>query len=258
MKDNLAARLLHDHEDFVDAEPLVDVPGMSSPRVCNLLNLLVRNMDRGECYLEVGTWQGLTLLSAAYGNFGRTCIGCDKFRLYGRFTGLGLLAKRSLYRNIRRYRGHTADVHFHHAPFQRVFQQRRISSPVGVYFYDGDHSFGGTYTGVVEAAPFLNERAVLLMDDWNDPVIRQATWASLERAHLRVLWFRALRGNQTAEQWWNGLGVFFLQKETHAPRLVRDGAARHRREKRPRRAHAARAWHAEPLSSMHRCGEARL
>lgn len=221
MNDNLPLRLLDEHQDFAQAAPLVAIEGLSSPRVCQLLNQLVRHMDRDECYVEVGTWKGLTLLSAAWGNFGRTCIGCDKFRFYGRFTGLGLQARRALERNIRRHRGRTADIHFHHMSYQRMFAERRISSPIGVYFYDGDHSYGGTYEGITRAAPFLNERSVLVVDDWNDRTIRQATTDALQRACLTPLWHRCLPGNHSGEQFWNGLGIYHLEKGADAERINR-------------------------------------
>ncbi len=221
MNPDILEQLFFDNRDFEDARPLVDIEGLSSPRVCNLLNQLVARMSPDTCYVEVGTWKGLTLLSAAYGNFGRTCIGCDKFRFYGQFTGLGLLARRALEANIRRYRGRSADIIFHSMPYQRMFARRLVSSPIGVYFYDGDHSYQGTYEGIVLAAPFLDERSVLVVDDWNDPVIRRATRDALEATHLRNLWSRELPGNHDRTMWWNGIGLFALQKGQKAPRLDR-------------------------------------
>jgi len=221
VNENIAARLLRAHRDFDGAEPLVDVRGLSSPRICHLLNQLVREMDAEECYLEIGTWQGLTLLSAALGNFGRTCIGCDKFRFWGRYTGLGLRARRELARNLRRYRGRTADIHFYHTTSQRLFAQARINSPVGVYFYDGDHGYRATRESIVAATPFLSERCILLVDDWNDPVIRQATCHAAREADLRVLWRRDLPGDHSERGWWNGLGAFYLEKGPAAARLER-------------------------------------
>ena len=221
MNNNIALAVLEEHQDFSGAEPLVDVTGMSSPRVCALLNALVRRMDPEECYLEVGTWQGLTLLSAALGNFGRTCIGCDKFRLWGRYTGWGVRARLALERNIGRYRGSTADILFHAVSSRRLFAERRISSPVGVYFYDGDHSYRGTRANLVAATPFLSDRAVILVDDWNDPAIRAASFDGLGEAGLSILWHRELAGDHSRAGWWNGLAVFFVEKAPSAARLAR-------------------------------------
>lgn len=213
MNTNIAARILAEHHDFHGAEPLVDIEGLSSPRVCRLLNHLVAAMDPGEAYLEIGTWKGRTLLSAALGNVGRTCIGCDKFRLWGRFTGFGLLARRELSRNIERYRGKSADVIVHAMDSRRFFYApERVPLPVGVYFYDGDHSYPGTFHGIVAAAPYLSDKSIVIVDDWNDPTIRRATFDAIREARLQILWERSLRGDHTERGFWNGLGVFFIAK----------------------------------------------
>lgn len=212
MDTNIARELLAQHRDFEDARLPVDVAGMSSAKVCSFLNRLVANMDPGERYLEIGTWKGRTLLSAALGNTDRVCVGCDHFRFWGKFTGAGFLARRELYRNIERYRRHTGEVQFYEMRSERLFASGLVQGSVGVYFYDGNHSGRGTYDGIVSAAPLLSRRAVLLMDDWNDPVIRDATVRALDAAGLRVAWRRDLPGTRAPDDWWNGLGVFYVER----------------------------------------------
>ena len=211
METNIARELLLEHRDFEGARLPVDVEGMSSAKVCSFLNQLVAHMDPGEKYLEIGTWKGRTLLSAAVGNQDRVCIGCDHFRFWGKFTGPGFLARRQLYRNIERYRRYTGDVRFHEMRSEQLFAADVVDGSIGVYFYDGNHSHEGTFHGVVSAAPLLSRRAVLLMDDWNDPAIRDATLLALEDARLDVLWSRGLPGTRSPDDWWNGLGVFYLE-----------------------------------------------
>lgn len=212
MQDNIAARLLEEHQDYSAAEPLVDIEGLSSARVCRFLNDLVRNMDPREHYLEVGTWKGRTLMSAAIDNPGRTCFACDKFRLVGRFTGLGCLARQALYRNIERYQERSARVVFHHTTSARLFREQRVPPPIGVYFYDGDHSFAGTYHGITAVESILAQRATILVDDWNDKVIRAATREALRASSLDVLWERELDGDHSEDGWWNGVGVFYVER----------------------------------------------
>jgi hypothetical protein len=212
MMDNIARAVLEEHDDFRGARPLVDVEGLSSPRVCNFLNRMVARLEGDSAYLEIGTFRGLTLLSAAIDNPSRRCIGCDKFRVYGRFTGIGACARRALERNMRRYRGRAAQITFHHTTSERLFGERRIDAPVGVYFYDGDHSFDGTRRGIMAVVPHLQARAVIVVDDWNDPVIRGATFAALRDAQLEVLWERELAGDHGGAGFWNGVGVFFVAR----------------------------------------------
>jgi hypothetical protein len=171
-------------------------------------------MAADEQYLEVGTWKGRTLLSAAFRNYQRVCIGCDRFRVWGRFTGPGALVRRALHSNIQRYQKECARIELHEMPSQRLFDEGHLRPPIGVYFYDGDHSYSETFHGVVAAVPFLAERSVLLVDDWNDPVIRCATREAIESAGLKLLWHRALPGHHDESAWWNGLGVYWLGRPT--------------------------------------------
>jgi hypothetical protein len=221
MDTNVAVELLEQHHYFESAQPLVDVEGLSSARVCNFLNRLVARLDPGECYLEVGTWKGRTLISAALGNAGRLCVGCDRFKWWGRFTGPGVLARRALHRNVDRHRAGSAEIRFFDMPFERLFAGPHVPTPVGVYFYDGDHSHGGTTAGVIRASPWLGERAVILLDDWSEYVMRRATRDALRLARLRVLWHTELPGDHGPRGWWNGLDAFYVEKERGALRARR-------------------------------------
>ena len=211
MEINHADRLLRETRDFGDARHLVDIPGMSSPRICQFLNRLVACMDPGEHYLEIGCWQGRTLLSAASGNVGRLCIGCDKFRPYGRYTGFGFKARRALQNNLERYADRRAAIHFYDMPSSRFFSRRRFHGTVGVYFYDGDHSYRGTRRAIVAGVRWLSRQAIVLVDDWNVARIRTGTLDGLQDASARILWHRRLEGDHTEHTWWNGLGVFYVE-----------------------------------------------
>lgn len=210
MRDNAARHILDETRDLEGARHLVDVVGLSSPKTCTLLNRLVASLDPAERYLEIGTWQGLTLCSAAYGNAGKECVACDKFRFLGRFTGWGHRARRALHDNVRRYREGSARVEFHHVTSRDLFRNQLVRGPIGVFFYDGDHSYEETHHALISAARLLSERATLLVDDYNDPVVREATEHALRDARIEVLWRRTLAGAQDAKGFWNGLGVFYV------------------------------------------------
>jgi hypothetical protein len=212
MNHNLVEKFLEETDEFRDARHLVNVEGMSSPRVCNLLNRLVAGMDKGEHYLEIGTWKGRTLLSAAYGNRGRLCVGCDKFRFFGRYTGWGFRARRAFHANLRRYASESAEVRFFEMPSRTLFRRRLVPGPVGVYFYDGAHSYEDTRENVAAGAHFLSTRAVVLVDDWNVPHIRRGTLDGLAAAGLRILWSRDLEGDHSERGWWNGVGAFYVER----------------------------------------------
>ena len=211
--ESVARELLERTQDYMGAEPVVeDVEGMSSPRMCRFLNDLVGALPDDEVYLEIGSWKGLTLLSAARHNEGKKCIACDKFRFWGRYTGWGAVAELTLRQNVAFYADECADIVFHKMDSEELFARGLVEDRVGVYFFDGDHSFEGTYVGLREGAKLLADEAIVLVDDFNDRVIRGATYAALEDAGLEVTWQRRLEGDQTDRGFWNGLGVFHVRR----------------------------------------------
>jgi hypothetical protein len=220
MDTNIAQELLEQRRDFEAAAPVVDVEGMSSPKMCEFLRALVARMEPAEVYLEVGTWKGRTLLSAAHGNLQRVCVGCDKFRFWGKFTGPRFLARRAFYRNVERYRATSANIVFHEMTSEQMFAEGRVPPCVGVYFYDGDHSYEGTHRGITSGVQVLSPRAVVLVDDWNDPVIRSATRDAFAASGTTILWERELPGDHTERSWWNGVGVFFVARAVLASRAA--------------------------------------
>ena len=216
--ENVARGLLERTNDFEGASPVVDdVEGMSSPRMCRLLNALVAELPEGEAYLEIGSWKGLTLLSAARHNQDKKCIACDKFRFWGRYTGLGASAELAFRKNVEHYRGECAEIEFHKMDSDELFSRELVRDRVGVYFFDGDHSFEGTYDGIMKGAKLLADEALVLVDDYNDRIIRGATLAALEDAGLEVTWSRRLEGDQSDHGFWNGLGVFHVRRASAQP-----------------------------------------
>ena len=209
METNHIEALLAATDDFASATHLVDIPGLSSPKMCNLLNGLVARMDPGERYLEVGCWRGRTLLSAALNNTDRICIGCDKFRAFGRETGLGFMARRALYANVERYAGRRAAIWFHDMRSAAFFARGPLG-PVGVFFYDGGNSYRQTRRSIAAGSRWLSRRAAVLVDDWNVDHVRTATLDGFRDSGIEVLWRRDLPGDLTEQTWRNGVGAFYV------------------------------------------------
>ena len=126
-------------------------------------------------------------------------------------TGLGYRARHALRRNLARYADQRAAIHFYDMPSSRFFRRRRIDGAVGVYFYDGDHSYRGTRRSIAAGARWLSPRAIVLVDDWNVSRIQRGAIDGLTDASARILWHRALEGDHTENTWWNGLGVFYVE-----------------------------------------------
>lgn len=209
---NVVEKILAENNDFEEAKHLVDIEGLSDPKVCNLLNRLVAAMPADQTYLEIGTFKGLTLCSAAIGNKGKLCIACDKFRFWNKYTGWGFQARAAFRANVEKYKATSATVEFHDMRSLNMFSKGLVKGPIGVYFYDGDHSYAATRDNILAAAPLLANSSILLVDDWRDPIIQESTRDAVKQAGLRIEWERWLGQGAKGRNFWNGLGVFVLQK----------------------------------------------
>ncbi len=72
----------HPHNRFL-ATLLNEIPGMATENKLMLLNLAVRHLDRGEVYVEIGCWQGLSLAGGAKNNPMAKIYACDNFSQFG-------------------------------------------------------------------------------------------------------------------------------------------------------------------------------
>lgn len=57
--------------------------GMTSSNILKVLNLAAKSLDKGESYLELGTYTGLTVIGAMLKNEDKQFIAVDDFSQYG-------------------------------------------------------------------------------------------------------------------------------------------------------------------------------
>ena len=163
-----------------------------------VLNVAVSEMADEHAFVNVGVWNGFTMLAAMAGNAGKVCIGVDNFSEFGgpkeqfleRFT-----SRRS--------------------PSHRFFDQDYVDffaagldRPLGVYLYDGEHSFENQYRGLMVADPFYAEDAVIVVDDTNLDRARDATlqFARDSRLNWEVVYDQRTAGVRHPTLW-NGLMI---------------------------------------------------
>ncbi len=161
-------------------EVLEEVQGMTTPSTMHLLNLAVQHMDANECYMEVGTWRGSTLIGALLGNdaFG-IAIDDDTMNEHDGDTRSSQQVWRE---NVARF-GLADRVEYVDCSVPAVWSELGLRTPAGVYLFDGDKSTeDAAYAGLVGALPFLADEALIFVDDANEIAIRMAVH-KLERAY---------------------------------------------------------------------------
>jgi hypothetical protein len=215
-----AQRAISEAEASRSALPpaVLALEGYSSPTVRHFLNNLCR--FAAVRYLEVGTWKGSTLMSAAYGNRG-SFTAIDDFSHHVQSRREGQEARATLGRVRRRFR-RQCRTRFHDSDCWDQALRRRLPRGVNVYFYDGRHTYEDQYRAFTHFDPVLASPYLGVVDDWNRPYVRQATRDALAHLGHQVVWERELftrgwfrqhlTGEWTLPHWFNGLLVAVLRK----------------------------------------------
>lgn len=195
------------------ADPCPAVQGMTAPRNQRLLGLAVAGLSPSEAYLEIGTFQGKTLVSALVGNPVCPAYACDNFSEFAGVASLPLLEG-----NLARY-GLSDRVTFLNADFRTVLTRRVIGHPVGVYLYDGAHDEGSQYDGIALAEPILADEALVIVDDWrhapdSGSYAEAGTRRAIADSHAQweILFELPARRNGDLAMWWNGVGVLRFRR----------------------------------------------
>ena len=133
------------------------------------------------------------------GNETKTCIGIDNFSQYEQTD-----QEKLFYQHFEAFK---SPVHaFYAMDYQDYLKQHQ--GQIGVYFYDGDHSYEHQLEGLTIAEPFLAPGAIVLVDDANWFYPLQATRDFLDD---RPGQFELLTHCSTSDNYhptfWNGLTI---------------------------------------------------
>lgn len=187
------------------ADDIFKLEGYSSAKVRCLLNNLVTSDDK---YLEVGTWQGSTLISALYGNNVQHHLCIDDF---SQFTD-GNNIKEILFKNFQSVFNSTPNLIEHDA---FTIDLSKINDRYTVYFYDGIHNEIAQRMALTYFYPILADEFILVVDDWSTGWgVEQGTREGIKKSNLTTVYEKCLPNipGKHVEEWWNGLGVFILKK----------------------------------------------
>ena len=192
--------------------------GLSGKRVIAMLQRFARLADG--CYLEIGVFQGLTLLSVA-GAVRERVFGIDNFSQFDPdHKNLGIIEDRRTALGL-------ANVELVNADYEDAME--RIENhlggrKIGVYFVDGPHDYRSQLMCLLLALPHLSPRAVIVVDDANYRHVRLATRDFLATHSDFALLFEAYtpchpvnmtptdKANAVAG-WWNGIHVIVRDPE---------------------------------------------
>jgi len=201
-----------------------DVPGMASENKLAMLNLAASLLPPGEAYLEVGSWKGLSTISAMLGNATPAFYALEKFRECGSRDEVlpDLLA------NLERWGVRDRLKLVQRDAFRALTRPDWLGHPVGVYFYDGDHGRLAHYLALGLAEPLLADEALVIVDDTSWPVVARATDRYVD-SHPGYDLLYSFEGQiEFDPRWWNGVRVYAFRRDRSALAQPSPAVARRR------------------------------
>jgi hypothetical protein len=175
------------------------IPRMSTLAVGAIVNRAVALMPESQAYLNIGVWNGFTFLSGVSGHPDKTCIGVDNFCKFGG-------PRDAFQKRFARHRG--PKHHFYDMDYVEYFKNVH-REPLGVYYFDGPHTYEHQFAGIQQAEPFFAPNCVVLVDDTNGDAARRGTLDFIAQSKHR---YRKLLDRRTSRNchptFWNGLMVF--------------------------------------------------
>ena len=92
-----------------------------------------------------------------------------------------------------------------------------------LYLYDGGHHEDQHYRAIVAFHPYLDDEAVVLVDDWNWRPVRNGTERALAEIPFEILLRHEITAPESPREedgkivqdprsWWNGLACFVLRR----------------------------------------------
>jgi len=210
--------------------------GFSGAKLVGMLQRLARYeaSRNGGLYLEVGVFQGLTLISTACALDGGEAFGIDNFAQFDASKkNQAIIQKRMEANEVNNANLINRDYEDALEDLKAIRGEKKI----GVFFVDGPHDYRSQAICLHLIKPHLSESAVIVIDDCNYRHVRLANRDFLvSNPEFKLIfesYTRCHPGNMTKEEenearrgWWNGVNVIVKDPENRLegmyPETLRD------------------------------------
>jgi predicted O-methyltransferase YrrM len=188
-----------------------NIPGLTSPRVQTLLNLLAKGVGS---YLEIGSALGATACAALKNNpLNAYFVDNWKNNIQPQRNDMSLPAntKTEFEKNVQQYKGASNITVFDSDMFE--VNTLPLNESIQLFFYDGPHDLQSTKNAVLYYYSTFAKEAILVFDDANwDGVVNGAVMGVQESGGQIVYEKLMLNSEENKREWWNGLYIMVIRK----------------------------------------------
>ena len=197
------------------SDEIRNIPGMSGQTYRSFINCLVEQVKDAR-YLEIGSWAGSTASAAMFGNAAKvSCV--DNWSQFGG-------PKDSFFSNVELAKNANIEFEFREDDFRDI-DYNRIGK-FNIYMFDGPHEFQDQYDGIFLVQQALDERYILIVDDWNWWQVRKGTFRALADTSSAIECFIELHttldntsppesNSMGKSEWHNGYFMAVIEKSNH-------------------------------------------
>lgn len=194
----------------------LDIDGLSGQKVLGTLQRLAQlKVTPDSCYVEIGVFRGLTLLSVASVVGEAPVYGIDNFAQFDpKGENRGVVESRINELGLKNANLINADYEDALDALPKYIGDQKM----GLYWVDGPHDYRSQLVCLLMALPHLADGAVIMIDDCNYRHVRQANSDFLKAFPEWALMFEAYTpchpNNMTPQErqeaeggWWNGINI---------------------------------------------------
>ena len=161
-------------------EWILKLPGLSGRKYRTLINSLISKIN-SPSYLEIGSYTGSTACAASANNVLKiTCI--DN---WSQFFFSGVDPRKEFNKNIKKCISPKSSLKILSEDFRKV-DFKKIGK-YNIFLFDGPHHFKDHVEGITLAQPALQDKFILIVDDWNWDQVRNGTFFALNNLDLEIV-----------------------------------------------------------------------
>ncbi len=223
---NTAERIQQIKKAITDANengPLIDLQlnGATGAKVIGSLQRLAQLLPSDQCYLEIGVFQGMSLLHTAKAAPQIQAFGIDNFAQFDADKKNQSLIEE------RRVKHEISNCNLINLDFEEALENLDKylgNKKVGLFFVDGPHDYRSQLVCLLMAKKYLSDDCIILVDNSNYNHVRQANRDFLASHNDYKMIFEAyskshpanLKGAELEEAWKNWLdGINIIIKDQH-------------------------------------------